>query len=313
MFSRNTARELKNCGFETTSLFGNQVTKDDVRRLLPENEIFLWEGHHSTLVKDYEMPTWTEPLPPSLAFLQSCLALEEPKAQPLLERGAVAVVGTSTRTYSATGGGFSLAYFNALLYDGQSLGGSLRQAKNFLLAYTLLKEKRLGKAAKLNGANLRSAWAFTLWGDPEAHLPAPAPPADALAAVHHEVHGHTLTVKLPDTTYEKTTSGNFQAEMRPNARLAGLLHTVAEDDRRLVPFVFAEVSLPKALPNQTPHLTSKLPESHWVFVWDARRRCGYLLVTPRPRDQRELLFHIEWEGQMSGTTETQRHREEKAE
>ena len=55
------------------------------------------------------------------------------------------MVGSSTRTYSGSGGAFSLAFFNALLYDGQSLGGSLRQAKNFLLAYALLKEKRLGR------------------------------------------------------------------------------------------------------------------------------------------------------------------------
>lgn len=295
MFSRNTARELSNSGFDTKTLFGREISREVLRKEMPNFDVFLWEGHHSTLVKDYEMPSWTEPLPPSFMFLQSCLALAEWKAQPLLERGAVAVVGSSTRTYSATGGGFSLAYFNALLYDGESFGGSLRQAKNFLLAYTLLKEKRLGTAMKLNGANLRSAWAFTLWGDPDGHLPTPSALSDALAAVRHEVHGHTLTVKLPDTTYEKTISGKYQAEMRPNARLAGLIHAVDDDDRRLVPFLFVEVLLPKAPANKTPHLHSKLPESHHVFVWDARRRCGYLLVTPRPHDQRELRFHIEWE------------------
>ncbi len=295
VFSRNTARELKNCGYQTTAIFGTEVSKDGVRRLLPEHDIFLWEGHQSTLIKDYEMPTWTEPLPPSFVFLQSCLALTEPKAHPLLERGAVAVVGSSTRTYSASGGACSLAYFNALLYDGQSLGGSLRQAKNFLLAYTLLKDKRLGKDAKLLGASLRSAWAFTLWGDPSLHLPGPAE-AHGLAPVAHEVHGHTITVKLPDTTYGKTVSGRYQAELRPNARLAGLLRPIGEDDRQLVPFVFAEVHLPKVPADQTPRLRSKLPENHWVFCWDARRRCGYLLVTPRPRDQREIRFHVEWDG-----------------
>jgi hypothetical protein len=240
------------------------------------------------------MPAWTEPLPPSFVFVQSCLALVEREAQPFLERGAVSVVGSSTRIYSGTGGAFSLAYFNALLYDGQSLGGALRQAKNFLLAYTLLKEKRLGKEVKLAGANLRSAWAFTLWGDPTLHLPAPKA-ENGLSAVSHEIHGHTLTLKLPDTVYEKTSSGHFQAEMRPNARMAGLIHLVSDDDHRLVPFLFAEVSLPKAAPGHTPRLTTKLPDKHWAFCWDARRRCGYLLVTPRPRDQRELRFHIDWE------------------
>src|SRR5262249_13387624 len=161
-FSRNTALELRNGGYETTALFGKEVTKDRIRQLLPDQDIFLWEGHHSTMTRDYGLPGWSEPLKPSLVFLQSCLALCEADAQPLLERGAVGIIGTSTRTYSASGGACSLAFFDALLYQNQSLGGSLRHAKNFLLAYTLLKEKRLGEDAKLRGANLRSAWAFTL-------------------------------------------------------------------------------------------------------------------------------------------------------
>jgi hypothetical protein len=286
-------------GYETTSLFGNDVTKNDVRRRLPECDIFLWEGHHSTLIKDYGFADWTEPLPPSFVFLQSCLALAEAKAGPLLQRGSVGVVGSSTRIYSGSGGAFTLAFFNALLYDGQPVGASLRQAKNFLLAYSLLKEKRLGKDAKLGGANLRSAWAFTLWGDPTLQLPAPAAP-DALAGVQHEVHGHSIIIKLPDTSYEKVTNGEFRAQMRPNARLAGLLRKDDDSGRHMVPFVFAEVHMPKAPANQTPRLRTRLPEANWVFCWDERRRCGYLLVTPRPRDERELRFHVEWESQVQG-------------
>ena len=75
------------------------------------------------------------------------------------------MVGSSTRTYSATGGAFSLAFFDALLYDEQTLGGALREAKNFLLLYARLKEQRLESNAKLAGANRRSAWAFRSWRD----------------------------------------------------------------------------------------------------------------------------------------------------
>ncbi|MBY0525634.1 MAG: hypothetical protein K2R98_19670 [Gemmataceae bacterium] len=296
-FSRNTARELKNCGYETTAIFGHDVTKDDVRRLLPQSDLFLWEGHHSTLIKDYGFAEWNEPLPPSFVFLQSCLALAETKAGPLLERGAVGVVGSSTRIYSASGGAFALAFFNAMLYEGQPVGSALRQAKNFLLAYSLLKEKRLGKNAKLGGANLRSAWAFTLWGDPTLKLPETTT-TESLAGVKHEVKGHVITVQLPDTIYERVTNGDFHAQMRPNARLAGLLRSDEDSGRHLVPFVFAEVHLPKAPAGQAPRLRSKLPDANWVFSWDERRRCGYLLVTPRPRDQRELRFHIDYEAQV---------------
>src|SRR5262249_17400128 len=158
---------------------------EELRRLLPSQTIFLWEGHHSTLVQDYRVHEWPEPLQPSLVFLQSCLALQEPKAQPFLERGAVGVIGTSSRTYSGSGGALSLAFFDALAYEHQSVGDALRSAKNFMLAFAQLKEQRLGAKSQLGGANIRAAWAFCLWGDPTVTLPKTAPPDGALASVRH--------------------------------------------------------------------------------------------------------------------------------
>jgi hypothetical protein len=300
LFSRNTVQEMTNAGYQTRAFLGKESdTKHELRRLLPEQDVFLWEGHYRTMVDEYGLPTWTEPLQPALIFLQSCLALNEKEAQPLLQRGALAVVGSATRTYSASGGAFTLAYFDALMYDGQTLGGSLRQAKNFLLAYTLLKEKRLGDDVRLNGANVRSAWAFTLWGDPTLRLPQPERPPGALPAVRHEVRGNTIVLKLPETPHAKVTSSKFQVQMLPNSRLAGLLTKANEDEesRRLVPFVYAEVHLPKAPPGRTPRLRSRLPERNWVFCWDARRACGYLLITPRARDEGEVRFRVEWDAE----------------
>lgn len=292
MFSRNTVQELRNRGYKTIARFGKNVTKEETRKLLAEQDIFLWEGHHSTLIKEFGFAEWREPLPPSLVFLQSCLALAEEKVQPVLQRGAVAVAGTSTRTYSASGGAFSLAFFNAMLYEDRPLGGSMRQAKNFLLAYSLLKEKRLGKDAKLAGANLRTAWAFTLWGDPMLKLPAPKAPETS--AVRPVVLGNTIVVELPETAYRGIQSEGYHSQMRPNARLAGLLKRGPNAGKHLVPFIFAEVRLPKAKAGRTPHLKSRLPSKRWVFCWDDRRRVGYLLVTPRSSDQHQLRFHVEW-------------------
>jgi hypothetical protein len=294
-FSRNTAKELRNAGCDTTVRIGKQVTPGELRRLLPEHDLFLWEGHHNTLIRDWSFPDWDEPLPPSLVFLQSCLALQDWKAQPVLQRGAVGVLGSSTRTYSASGGACSLAFFDALLYDRQSLGGALRQAKNFLTVYARLKEKRLGKDARRTGANLRASWAFTLWGDPTLRLPLPEPPDDALAPIRHEVQGNAIVLKLPPEHHDKVMTTKYQVEMYPNGRLAGLCRK--EDDEEgmpLVPFVFAEVSLPHGRADQVPELHSRLPSSHWVFSWDARRRCGYLIAVPREKDRDELRFSVHW-------------------
>jgi hypothetical protein len=295
-FSRNTAKELGNRGYETASLFGTRVSKEEVRRLLPQQDIFLWEGHHSTMTRDYGLPDWPESLEPSLVFLQSCLALCEPEALPLIERGAIGVIGTSTRAYSASGGACSLAFFDALLYQNQTLGGSLRQAKNFLLAYCLLKEKRLGAQAKLGGANLRSAWAFTLWGDPTLELPAPKTPDDALPVVHHLVHGNSIILFQPEQAYDRIAVNRYRSEMLPNARLAGLVQKDAtSSQRRMVPLLFAEVHLPKAPSGKVPRLSSRLPSDRYVFCWDPRRRCGYLLAAPRSKDSGELHFQVHWE------------------
>jgi hypothetical protein len=294
-FSRNTTKEMLNNGYQTTAMFGKGVNPEDLRTLLPEEDVFLWEGHYSTLMKEYKMHEWTEPSRPAFVFLQSCLALSESKAQPFLQRGAFAVVGSSTRTYSGSGGACALAFFDALLYDGQSLGGSLRQAKNFLLAYSLLKDKRLGPGAKLTGANVRSAWAFTLWGDPTLKLPRPEPPEDALPHVRHAVHGNAIVIHLPDTAHEKATTSKYKAQMLPNARLAGLLSKDADEDGKpLVPFIFIEFHLPNGPAGKSPHLHSRLPETHWVLCWDERRSCGYLLATPRPKDRHELRFYVDW-------------------
>ena len=292
--SRNTAKEFRNAGYQTTALFGKDVNKDDLRRLLPEQDIFLWEGHYNTLIKDFGIPDWTEPLPPALVFLQSCLALNEAKAQPLLQRGGVGVIGSSTRVYSGSGGAFTLAFFDAVLYDHQSVGSSLRHAKNFMLAYSLLKEKRLGTTAKLTAANLRSAWAFSLWGDPTLKLPRPEVPAGALPVVHHKVSGNTILLTVPDITHE-TATARYKSDMPPNARVAGLTVKGPEDEaHRMQPLLFAEIHLPQGPPDTTPRLHSRVPDSHWVFCWDERRQTGYLLVSPRLKDRGAVRFHIDW-------------------
>jgi hypothetical protein len=292
-FSRNTAQELANAGFDTTALFGHEARRALIRKLLPKQSLFLWEGHHSTLVRDFEVPDWTEPLRPSLIFLQSCLALTENEALPFLRRGACGVIGSSSRTYSASGGAMALAYCDALLYEHLPLGEALRHAKNYMLAFTLLKEKRLGSGAKLSGATIRSAWAFTLWGDPTLELPMPRAPDHALPRVRHQVEGNVIRIVLPDLPHEKASSGRYQTQMWANARLGGLL-TAQDDARKLRPLVFAEVHLPHGPAGKTPNLHGRLPGKNWVFCWDGRRQCGYLLAMPRTTDS-ELRFHVRWQ------------------
>ena len=86
----------------------------------------------------------------------------------------------------------------------------------------------------------------------------------------------------------------YQVPFRPNARLAGLVRPT-DDGKLLVPLVFAEVPLPHAPAGATPKLVTKLGDSQWVFVWDARRRVGSLLAMPKTTAEQVMRFRVEWE------------------
>ncbi len=105
-----------------------------------------------------------------------------------------------------------------------------------------------------------------------------------------------LTLTLPDEAYPKVHTGEFETQLWPNARLAGLVtKNRVDDERRLVPMLYAEVALPKAPLGKTPRLTSRLPDNNWVFAWDARRHTGYLLALPRAHERERVRFQIHWE------------------
>jgi hypothetical protein len=295
-FSRNTGRELENAGCKVTGRYGKELDGKELRSMLPEHDVFLWEGHYRTLIDTYEMPKWTEPLRPSLIFLQSCLALNEPEASLLFDRGAVSVAGSPNRTYSGSGGALSLGFFDAVSYDHRPAGAAMRHARNFLVCYADLKEKRLGDAAKLGGANLRAAWTFTLWGDPALTLPRPTPPANALTPLKVEAAKTSIVLTLPGKRYPPTDVPPYRAEMWPGGRLAGLF-TTAEESRNLALLAFAEVSLPGAAEGVMPRLTSRLPSRNYVFRWDARRKVGYLLVLPREKDGTRVEFRVRYDAE----------------
>jgi hypothetical protein len=133
-------------------------------------------------------------------------------------------------------------------------------------------------------------------------FPLAQPPTDALSPVRGRVaeretaqgSEREIVLSRPPEGYERLTVGKYEAHFQPNARLAGLLQAGEEASRRLVPFLFAEVELPEAPDGCKPSLASKLPEKNWVFLWDEGRKAGYLLVTPRPKDEGELRFRIRW-------------------
>lgn len=290
--SRSTVQELENAGYQTTALVGPSASAARVRELLATQDLFVWEGHYSTLSRTYKIPFWDDALKPSLCLLQSCLALAPAEALPFLERGAVGVLGAPNRTYSASGGALALAYVDALVYEQQSLGGALRQAKNFLLAFSVWKQRRRGEGP-LAQAGVRTAWAFALWGDPT--LPGPRPPATPRRPpITYQLRGRRLTLRIPEEMHAPVASEGYEVQMPANARLAGWCAPGRGTASWLVPFAFVEVPLPAVPDGHAPQLQGRLSSRHWVFLWDGRRRCGYLLVRlPQPCPP-TLTFWLSW-------------------
>src|SRR5262249_54111951 len=53
-FSRHTAKELANRGFQTTALFSNDVSAERMRAAMAGQDFVLWEGHYKTLIDHYQ-------------------------------------------------------------------------------------------------------------------------------------------------------------------------------------------------------------------------------------------------------------------
>ena len=105
--------------------------------------------------------------------------------------------------------------------------------------------------------------------------------------------GDTITLAAPPAA-NSLGAGVYRAAYRPNERLAGLVRAGDEGEKRLVPLAFAEVALPQAPAGAEPRLRSKLPDNNWVFIWDARRRIGWLLVALPATAERDIRFRIDW-------------------
>ncbi|MFO0801256.1 MAG: C25 family cysteine peptidase [Gemmataceae bacterium] len=296
-FSRNTGREMENAGCKVTSMFGRfTLTETQARQAMTENDYFIWEGHNGTVRGRFGVGRFQDPMRPSIAFIQSCAELNAQVAGPLLDRGAVAVIGTPNRMFSGSGGAYVLAFSDALAYDGMTVGQAMRHAMNYMLMYAELKEVRLGGDARLGGANRRAAWTFALWGDPLSKLPTPTPGKDAMPRLQTTATKTSITMKLPESKYPTTEVMPYRAEMYPGGRLAGLYSYEGEDEgRSLVPLAFAEVAIPDAPNGKTPHLSSRVPARNYVYRWDARRKVMYLLLLPRDKDVDAVEFRVHWD------------------
>ena len=178
-----------------------------------------------------------------LAVLQSCDSLDEQLLDRADELGCVGVIGSVTAIHSGSGSILAHALVNGLLYRGDTVGQSLRDAQDYLLCLADLKAQR---GMKEQGSGQRVAISFRLWGDPELPLfAAPAVPRDPPVAAEW-TGSRELTIRVPAKRYAEARCDPYYARTFPGSETAGLVKKREGDAlRRILPGYYFCVPLPE--------------------------------------------------------------------
>ncbi len=216
--SRTTVAEFKNVGVPVRAYYGEEIEPALVLRSLASTDLLVWEGHARDLTLE-ERGGIAAADAPDVVFLQGCYTFDRSDPFILMEKGAFAVVGTSTATYSAPGSALARAFFDAVLYDEADLGTATRNARNFLLALAKLQRARGHRDWR---KTYRAALAFALWGDPTLTLDL-RPGQPRLTPVRWQMENGRLTLTIPGHKLDPITVNPYRAEPPPRAMLGGLL------------------------------------------------------------------------------------------
>ncbi len=227
-------------------------------------------------------------------MLQGCFSLGQGETLSLLQRGAAGVVGSTANMYSASGAAFTKAFLEAIS-DGQDAGTSLMIARNYMLALSVMKDNR---GHRQSGRPLRAAMVFSFWGDPTWRLSnGPSKPPES-NRVHAIRRGRKLEIHVPKSWPEEVHVVGYHARIPLGGTLSGVYSEkpapVAE--KQLVPQYFTVVPMEDWQRREPPSLSSRLPGSRWISLWDPHNRWLYLLVwghSASGRDQgRTFSFEI---------------------
>jgi hypothetical protein len=276
--ARSAARNCAAHGWQMATYYGAQNGPIKTEPFLAA-DLIMYQGHTADLGKFTAVHQQLATMPPSLFLLQGCFTLRQAETVNLLQSGAAGVVGATSNMYSASGGAFAGVFLDTLL-GNHDAGTSLMVARNYLLALTLLKERRGHQQA---GKPLRAAMTFSLWGDPtwEPHGNAPAPPT--LQGVRAVRKGPRVGLHIPASWLEESRAGPYLADIPMDGQLAGIYTTKSakSDQRQLVPLYFAVLPIENWRGDGPPQVSSTLAAAEWVSLWDSHNGWLYLLVRGR--------------------------------
>lgn len=229
VISRTTAAEFRNVGVPVRAYYADEITDELVHDALMETDLLVWEGHARDLTLE-ERGGVAVIGAPEIVVLQGCHTFDRSDPFILMEKGTVAILGTSTAVYSAPGSALSRAFFDALLYDRVDLGTAARNARNFLLALAVLQRDRGHTDWR---KTYRAALAFALWGDPTL-VPHMNPRRPTVTPVRWAVDGAGLSLNIPRGRLAAASVATYRARPPSRAMLGGLLLREDDSEKRLV-------------------------------------------------------------------------------
>lgn len=253
--SRTTTNELRNAGVPLRAYFRGQVTPQIIHRALADTDVLVWEGHARDLTLEERGGVASDETP-AVVVLQGCYTLDRSDPFILMERGTRAIVATSAAIYSSSGSAFARALFDSLVYEQADLGTAVRNARNLLLALTLLKRER-GHTDWTK--TYRAALAFALWGDPTTR-PALEQRKTGRTPVRWTVEDGRLSLSVPRGRLPRVDVGRYRAAPAPRAMLSGLILKDGERPERWVKDLYFTVQ-------HTPPAASHVcPTGEWNVV-----------------------------------------------
>jgi hypothetical protein len=282
--ARATEQELSARGWLSATSYGADAPAMPLDRFLAA-DLVIYQGHTADLGHFSRVSQQIPILPPILVVLQGCVSLQQGETMSLLQRGAAGVLGCNANMFSASGGAFTKAFCDALT-EGHDAGTSLMIARNYMLALSLMKKNRGHQQC---GRPLRAAMTFSFLGDPTWKLSCVADAPHKADRVHAVREGQRVDLHIPADWPEDVRVAGYHAVGPLGGKFSGVYAVSHKhgDEKRLVPQFFAVVPMEDWKGREAPVLSSKLPNSRWVSLWDPHNRWLYLLVWGSPSSQQD--------------------------
>ncbi|MGA1824242.1 MAG: hypothetical protein ACMUIP_06205 [bacterium] len=217
-----------------------------------------------------------------LVILQSCHSFEEEIPDRIFSIGGSGVIGSVSNIHSASGAAFIKAFCDGLLYRGDTVGEALRDARNYFLCLTQLKEKR---GHKEQGKVLRVAYSFRLWGDPEMKMGFDRAGNTRRPTISAQwTDSKEITILTPHRTLPRVETLCYSARIFPQSQTAGIVKSLKNnpDQRKIMPLYFFRLPHPPGfhITDTTTLKTGEGEAARSSFLNDPLNRSLYMLYFP---------------------------------